>query len=362
MQLTTWQTIFVEGIFLCVGPACILINHYILNFLHFPYPLFLAGCGVAASAFFPWLLSKLGVIKIERIEGMSGANWYKRVMPLGFATAVSMGTGNAVYLYLNISFIQMLKSFTPVVLLVMAYATQLESPRRSIVCSVFMISVGTSISCISATEPSTFGILLMLCSQVAEALRLLITQYFLKQLQFGVIEGQYYLSPAAAFWLFFTSAIIEGPKMYHNGGFQILWDKQIYFVFASFTGIAVNIISYLVIKSSSSLTVTILGTVRNVLLVLVGVANYNDQISIKEAIGYAIAILGFIVYNYISKKNSGEGTVRSKGDDMLIDSMAVANSPLRSVFSIGSSDPSEVEEVQQAFLQEEQQQPLRRWS
>lgn len=43
--------------------------------------------------------------------------WYRRVLPVGFAHASTLALGNAVYLLLNVGFIQMLKAFTPVMIL-----------------------------------------------------------------------------------------------------------------------------------------------------------------------------------------------------------------------------------------------------
>ena len=48
-------------------------------------------------------------------------NRYRRVLPVGLAHALSLSTGNAIYLLLNVGFIQMLKSFTPVIVMVFLY-------------------------------------------------------------------------------------------------------------------------------------------------------------------------------------------------------------------------------------------------
>ena len=47
----------------------------------------------------------------------------------------------------------------------------------------------------------------MLLAEVTEAVRLVLTQFLLKNLKFGVVEGQYVLAPASAFWLFLASAV-----------------------------------------------------------------------------------------------------------------------------------------------------------
>lgn len=228
--------------------------------------------------------------------------WYKRVLPVGLAYACTLAFGNTVYLFLNVGFIQMLKSFTPVVIMITAYFANIESPSKSVVYSVIIITIGTAATCSFSPEFSLTGILIMLLAELAEAIRLIITQFFLQQLKFGVIEGQYVLSPASAFWLFLASAIYELPKMYNDDAITIIANNIPAFFIASFMGIGVNYLSYLVIQYTSSLTMKILGTVRNIIIIFVGVLFYGEIVTRNEFIGYFIALLGFISYNLAQAK------------------------------------------------------------
>lgn len=53
----------------------------------------------------------------------------------------------------------------------------------------------------------------MFTSEAAEAVRLVLTQFLLKNLKFGVIEGLSVLAPASAFWLFVASLLLEFRDM-----------------------------------------------------------------------------------------------------------------------------------------------------
>jgi hypothetical protein len=72
-------------------------------------------------------------------------------------------------------------------------------------------------------------------------------------------QGQYVLSPASAFWLFLASGIYELPTMLKKNAFLIIYNNLPAFFVASFMGIGVNYLSYLVIQYTSSLTMKILG-------------------------------------------------------------------------------------------------------
>jgi drug/metabolite transporter (DMT)-like permease len=303
------HTLFICVLFMTVGPSLIMVNQHILKALDFPYPMFLAGLGVVSSGFVAWLAVKLGYVQIQRAEAIEGALWYRRVFPVGLAHAGTLSFGNMVYLYLDVGFIQMLKAFTPVFIMLTSYLANIDSPTSPVIASVVVISIGTAATCSFTPQLNLLGIFIMFLSELTEGVRLVFTQFFLQNLKFGVIESQYVLSPASAFWLFSASAIFELPTMIERNAFGIIYNNLGLFILASAMGIGVNFISYFVIQATSSLTMKILGTLRNIVMVVVGVLLYAEIITFNQSVGYTISLLGFLGYNlakmgYFDKKTA----------------------------------------------------------
>jgi hypothetical protein len=280
-----------------IGPALIMLNQYILKSLNFPYPMALSGMGVLASGIFARILVSLGYVQIQRAEAIEGYLWYRRVLPVGMASAATLAFGNMVYLHLDVGFIQMLKSFTPVIVMLVGYFGNIEHVNSSVVLSVLIISLGTATTCTFTPQLNILGIFIMFMSELMEGIRLVITQFFLQQLKFGVTESQYVLAPACAFWLFLASLIFEFPDMMEKGAINVVLQYPFHFLIAASMGIGVNFISYYVIQHTSSLTMKILATVRNICLVVLGVFWYKEVITINQAWGYFIALIGFAGYN-----------------------------------------------------------------
>ena len=67
---------------------------------------------------------------------------------------------------------------------------------------------------------------------------------------------------------------------------------------SAFLGFAVNIATFLVIKTTNSVTLKVLGTARNAGLVLVSSWLYHEAITPLEAAGYGVSLLCFFWYNY----------------------------------------------------------------
>ena len=55
--------------------------------------------------------------------------------------------------------------------------------------AIFVISIGTAATCSFTLEYNLLGLLVMFISEAAEAVRLVLTQFLLKNMKFGVIEG-----------------------------------------------------------------------------------------------------------------------------------------------------------------------------
>ena len=93
---------------------------------------------------------------------------------------------------------------------------------------------------------------------VCEAVRLVLTQFLLKDMKLGVIEGQYVLSPASAACLFLMSAFVEVPVMLQTGDYRALLRHPWEFAAVSLCGLVINFLSYFVIQLTSSLTLKVL--------------------------------------------------------------------------------------------------------
>lgn len=244
-------------LYLFVGLALIILNRYILTTLLFPYPMFLSGLGVLASGICARIIVAVGLVPLQHQEAVAGYLWYQRVMPVGFFQACTLAFGNMVYLLLDVGFIQMLKSFTPVVVLLFGYLAAVEQPRLPVVYSVFIITIGTAATCTYNPSLNILGLGIMSISISTEAIYLVLTQYLLQQLKFGVVEGLYVLAPAAAFWLMLASLLFESQKMLQNNGPMILMTNLHLFVLAAVLGVLINFASYGVIQSTSSLTMKV---------------------------------------------------------------------------------------------------------
>lgn len=133
-------------LYLGIGPSLILINRTILKERHFPLPMALSGLGLLFSSAVSSVLVAGRCVRLEHREVVTWPFFLRNIAPVGAAMATTLASGNAVYLYLPVSFIQMLKAFTPTVTLTLLYVSGIETPTRSIMLCVLGICAGTALA------------------------------------------------------------------------------------------------------------------------------------------------------------------------------------------------------------------------
>lgn len=190
----------------------------------------------------------------------------------------------------------MLKSFTPIVTMIALVLAGLESPSQKLILSVCFIAFGTAITAVGELNFSIIGIVIMFLSESFEALRLVGTQLMLTGLKFHPVEGLLHLAPACLLWLSLGSFIFESRLMITENAIEVAASKPFIFIVAGSMGFAVNLLAYIVIQTASSLTLKVLGTVKNVLVVVLGIVVLGEKVTSIQGAGYSISIAAFYWY------------------------------------------------------------------
>ena len=299
---------------MAVSAVLILLNKQIMSTFGFRFPMCLSGMGMAFSSLAAFLCCRV-LRLVEPRAPMSARRWARAVLPVGLFMALTLHLGNLAYLYLSVSLIQMLKAFTPVITMGMLRLFQVESVSRELACCVLVITAGTLGASLGGTGPlSLFGLAAMLASEVAEALRLVLTQKLLRSARFHPVEGLMYFAPACVFWLALGALVFEAPRLRAEGGLAAVAAHPAHFAAAAVMGFSVNALAYAVIVTSSSLTLKVAGAVKNSLVAYCGVLFFGESVSSTQLVGYAVSLAGFTWYNKVKLRGAAAAVPSSGGD------------------------------------------------
>ena len=294
-----WSIVFYGAGYLSSAAGIIMLNKYILSVTPFHFPIVLSSLGVAFGWIMTALLYKFGVIKLgkDKFE-MSFKEYVMVVSPIGFFQATTLAAGNTAYFYLSLSFLQMCKAVGPVVLFALLTSMGLDRFNTKVFLSILVIVFGTLMAAWGDVSFTAIGFACILVAELSEAAKSAWMQFLLANRSFSMWEGLYFISPASLFFLFVASACLEFQDMVDKDAWGMVKDQPHLFALAGCLGFFTNLCSLGVIKAAGSLTLKVLSMSRSVLLILYGMAVYHDVVTVVEAIGYGIVLVGFFWYNF----------------------------------------------------------------
>ena len=252
--------------------------------------------GLAASWLISSVLVNTRVVKLDKGKDIS-MKWYvTHVLPIGAFAAISLALGNYTYLYLSVSFIQMLKAGVPSVTMLVLIITQLERPTEQTVLGVLILTIGTVMAAYGEIAFQWIGVVMMFSSEFSEAFRMAVLQYLMGSLKFELIEGLYIMAPASLFFLVIGILVFESNALLEENGVGKITSNPLMYMLAAMLGFAVNFLTLGVIKSTSSLTFKVMGQVKNTVVIWLSVVLFGSDITSIQVVGYTIAMVGFAVY------------------------------------------------------------------
>ncbi|KAJ8450773.1 hypothetical protein Cgig2_021245 [Carnegiea gigantea] len=169
------------------------------------------------------------------------------VIPISAFFASSLWFGNTAYLHISVAFIQMLKALMPVATFLMAVVCGTDNLRCDVFLNMVLVSVGVVVSSYGEIHFNIVGTLYQVTGIFAEALRLVLT--------------------------------------------QVLLQKK---------GLTLNPINSL----TGAVTIRVAGVLKDWILIALSTVIFPEStITGLNIIGYAIALCGVVMYNYLKVRD-----------------------------------------------------------
>eukprot|EP00891_Asterochloris_glomerata_P003668 jgi/Astpho2/3668/e_gw1.00059.28.1_t len=280
MTVTLWEHCRVS--WMCVSTGLVVLNKYLLSNVGFCYPMALSGMGMAFSSVASFIACK--VLRIVPTKSAVSLRFYlTRIMPIGLGMSLALLFGNLVYLQLSMSFIQMLKAFSPVVIMVALFIAGQETPTQQLMGAVFAIAAGTALASYGEINLNPLGLACMAAAEVSEATKVVLTQVVLVGQDFHPVEGLMYFAPACCAWLLIGVSVAEWPDMQATHAWTLVASKPFHFALAAVLGLAVNSLTYAVVILASSVTLKVASTIKGAIVVCVGMAFLNEVVTPLQA-------------------------------------------------------------------------------
>lgn len=268
------------------------------SFLGFSYPLALTAWHQIFCSAVAWGAAYFKVGGVETVQ-ITRQDFIRRIMPIGVLFAGVLWTGNAAYLYLSVSFIQMVKAFMPVLVYFTGLGFGLERFRLNKLGILILIVTGVAIASFGEIHFVWFGFMLLIASLVLEAVRVCSLQVLLQRagLKLNPMQTLMYIAPVTAGFLTPAAVLLESASIMHNT--TIVYGPSFYLTMVTNAScaLALNIVVFKVIKGQSALTLNVAGVVKDWLLIGLSYALYHSPVTAIQLWGYGLAFLGVGWYN-----------------------------------------------------------------
>lgn len=281
---------------IATSSGVILFNKWLLATTNFRFPLFLTTWHMTFAAAMTQLMARYTTLLDSRHNVPMDFDTYKRaILPIVVFFSLSLIGGNLAYLYLSVSFIQMLKASTSVVTLLATWAFKIVPPNFNVLGNVAVIVLGVVIASLGEIKFHLLGFLFQACGIIFEALRLVMVQRLLSSPEFKMdpMVSLYYYAPACALINGALMAIVEVPRMkladFASVGAPL-------FLVNAIVAFLLNVSTVLLIGKTSAVVLTMSGILKDILLVISSMLLFRDPVTGQQFVGYSIALGGLVYY------------------------------------------------------------------
>lgn len=302
------------SIWIFLSFTVIVFNKYILDrkMYDWPYPISLTMIHMGFCSTLAFILVR--VLKFVEPIGMSREMYLSSIVPIGALYSLSLWLSNSAYIYLSVSFIQMLKALMPVAVYSIGVLMKREGFKSDTMLNMVGISVGVAIAAYGEALFNAWGVILQLGAVAFEATRLVLIQILLtsKGITLNPITSLYYIAPCCFAFLSIPWIIVEYPTLQATSSFN--FD---YMVFGtnSACAFALNLAVFLLIGKTSALTMNVAGVVKDWLLIAFSWSVIKDRVTTINLIGYGLAFLGVCYYNHCKLQGLKAKEAQKKGGE-----------------------------------------------
>lgn len=289
------------AIWIFLSFTVIVYNKYILDpkMYNWPFPISLTMIHMAFCSSLAFLIIRLlRLVEPPSSPPMTRDLYTASVLPIGALYSLSLWFSNSAYIFLSVSFIQMLKALMPVAVYSIGVLFRKETFKTASMLNMLSISFGVAIAAYGEARFDGWGVTLQLAAVAFEATRLVLIQILLtsKGISLNPITSLYYIAPCCFAFLLVPWSFVELPKLRQAAAFK---PDLLIFGTNSLCAFALNLAVFLLVGKTSALTMNVAGVVKDWLLIAFSWSVIRDTVTPVNLFGYGIAFLGVAYYNHV---------------------------------------------------------------
>ncbi|KAH6594247.1 hypothetical protein BASA50_006719 [Batrachochytrium salamandrivorans] len=239
--------------------------------------------------------------------------YMQMVLPCGIATGLDLGLSNSSLKSITLSFYTMVKSGSPVFVLLFAFLFGFERPTVSMITVILVIVLGVWIMVANESKFDAVGYTEVQIATVMSGLRWTLTHMLLKNPSFGTnhpLTTTLFVTPVVSLSLFVAFLILEGvgslgatPQLSTSTGILEVAGLMLCSGVVSFILILLELT---LITETSVVTFSVAGIFKEIITIAISAFVFGDRFTGNVLLGLVVSICGIAGYNFLRLSQSNE--------------------------------------------------------
>jgi len=280
-------------VWIVLSSSVIIYNNYLYTSLEFKYPVFLVTWHLTFAAIGTRVLQRTTrLLDGAKDVHLTKDTFVRSILPIGLLFSGSLILSNTAYLYLSVSYIQMLKAFTPVAILLISWIFKIQEPSRKLCIIVVMISTGVALSSRGELRFNFVGFFTQAAAVAFEASRLVMIQILLHGLKMDPLVSLHYYAPVCAMINVAVLPFTEGLEPFY----ELARVGPMILISNALVAFLLNVAAVFLVSAGSGLVLTLAGVFKDILLITGSCLIFGSQVTPLQIFGYSIALGGLIMF------------------------------------------------------------------
>lgn len=269
----------------------------------FPHPISLNWFHMFCTAAFTHAIR---TVRPDAMPGLSSLNvrtYFCNVVPIAGVQMVALALGNFAYLYISVSYIQMVKNTTSAFVFIFSSMMGFEQPTSARIFAVALVLCGMMLTTSGDQYFNMLGFMMQISSTIADACRLCLTKALMStkySVNLDPLSACCASSSTVCMLLTIPMLIIDLPHV----TFAEIWDLRLVLCANGLLVVCLNLVSMRFMKKVGPTTYALTGVLKDVLLVVFLLALFGSGVANLEGFGFAMSIVGLLSYNYFNGAGS----------------------------------------------------------
>ncbi|CAN8075820.1 unnamed protein product [Agarophyton chilense] len=286
----------------------VLFNKYIFKTMQFTNPLCLTLIHMVTQS----ILAHLTIDYFKTVDKVrvDPVDYYSKLLVIAFVFCTNICLGNISLRFVPVSFMQTIKSLTPVCTALLQYLVFRSRLRTSALMALVPISGGVALASVTELEFHLGGFIAALAACFLTGLKFVLSSQMLAgRYKLDSINLLYYMAPPSAALLLPIVLLVE-----KNGVLAWFLSPErtsrdfLFLLLSGVISFILNVTLFIVLKATSSVTVTVAGNIKTVLVIGISILIFQNAVTWVNLMGCMIAISGCCWYGLIKDKWATMGT------------------------------------------------------